>query len=377
MRSNPAPMDSRGYYRTPTIAGDTIVFVCEDDLWSVARRRRARAPAHRRTRDASRCRGSRPTARRSPTSAATRATPEVYTIPAQGGPPRRLTFLGQRGALRQRLVAPTAARSSSPPMPACRSSRRRVAFAIDRDGGATAPAAGRPRDGDRRRGERRDADRPQQPRPRALEALSRRHGGPSVGRRGRHAERSRASGATSTATSCGRCGWASASSSSPTTKGSANLYSRAPRRIRAAPPHRRTRRTSRAIPRPTARASSTPAAARSSLLDPRDGTTARVAIETPSAAPQTARRFVHAADLLETFAPSPDGKALALVSRGHAYTMPLWEAAVSEHGAGNAARRRDSVWLHDGTRIAYVDDASGFERIAVGPRRPERARRPT
>ena len=45
----------------------------------------------------------------------------------------------------------------------------------------------------------------------------------------------------------------------------------------------------------------------------------RVAIETPSAAPQTARRFVEAGDLLETYAPSPDGKALALVTRGHAY----------------------------------------------------------
>jgi tricorn protease len=101
------------------------------------------------------------------------------------------------------------------------------------------------------------------------------------------------------------------------------------------------------------------------LLDPSSGTVVRVAIETPSAAPQTARRFVDATDLLETYAPSPDGKALALVSRGHAYTMPLWEAAVSELGAGSSARRRAVTWLHDGARVAYVDDSAGYERIAI------------
>ena len=31
------------------------------------------------------------------------------------------------------------------------------------------------------------------------------------------------------------------------------------------------------------------------------------------------------------------------------------------------ARRRLVSWLHDGSRIAYVDDASGYERIAVAP----------
>ena len=94
----------------------------------------------------------------------------------------------------------------------------------------------------------------------------------------------------------------------------------------------------------------------------------RVPIDAPSAAPQTARRFEDAGDLLETFVPSPDGKSLALVSRGHAYTMPLWEAAVSELGAAATdGRRRAVAWLHDGTRVAYVDDSAGFERVAIEP----------
>ena len=50
------------------------------------------------------------------------------------------------------------------------------------------------------------------------------------------------------------------------------------------------------------------------LLDPRDGSVRRVAVEMPSNAPETTRRFVDAAELLETFAVSHDGTALGLVS---------------------------------------------------------------
>ena len=112
------------------------------------------------------------------------------------------------------------------------------------------------------------------------------------------------------------------------------------------------------------------------LLDPNGGGVRRVAVEMPSNAPQTARRFVGASALLESWRPSHDGTALAIVSRGHAYTMPLWEEAVIEHPASGppgpaspneTARRRLLTWLHDDRRVAYVDDASGYERIAIAP----------
>jgi tricorn protease len=103
------------------------------------------------------------------------------------------------------------------------------------------------------------------------------------------------------------------------------------------------------------------------ILDPRDGSVKRIELETPSTAPQSARRFVEAGDLLEAFAPSPDGTSLGLVSRGRAFAMPLWEEAVTEYGVEDGARRRHFTWLHDGSHIAYIDDSAGFERIAVEP----------
>jgi tricorn protease len=111
------------------------------------------------------------------------------------------------------------------------------------------------------------------------------------------------------------------------------------------------------------------------LLDPRDGGVRRVPVQMPSNAWETARRFVDASELLETWAPSHDGTALGIVSRGRAYTMPLWEEAVTEHPTSGdedgsepqAARRRLLTWLHDDKRVAYVDDFGGYERIVVAP----------
>jgi tricorn protease len=103
------------------------------------------------------------------------------------------------------------------------------------------------------------------------------------------------------------------------------------------------------------------------LFDARDERVRRVAVRMPSNAMETARRFVDASELLERWRASHDGKALGLVTRGRAYTMPLWEEAVTEHAPEESARRRLLTWLHDDRRVAYVDDSAGFERIAIAP----------
>ena len=355
-------MDLHGYYRTPSINGSTIVFVCEDDLWSVdahggiARRLTA---------------GPAPCAlpRLSPDGALVayvgrdEGNPEVYVLPAIGGPPTRLTFLGS-DALYVCGWSPDGGEIFFTADAGVPFVKETVAFAVHRDGGA-------PR---------------RLPIGHAMCFDVAASGAMLIGRNNLDPARwKRYRGGTA-----GHL-WVDPDGSGTFTRlareldgnlvwpmwlgnrvaflsdhdGVANLYSIAPdgsdlqqltdeREYFARFPSTDGTRIVYA------------AGGDIAVYDTATGASVRVAIDAPSGTPQLARRFVDAADLLETFTPSPDGAALALVSRGRAYTMPLWEAAVSEHGDGDA-RRREIVWLHDGKRIAYVDDAPGYERIVVAP----------
>jgi tricorn protease len=101
------------------------------------------------------------------------------------------------------------------------------------------------------------------------------------------------------------------------------------------------------------------------LLDVASDDARRVAIETHSATPQAARRFEKASESLEHFAPHPDGTHLAFVSRGQPFTMPLFEGAAIDHGSGSRVRTRLTEWLHDGKRFICVTDVSGYEQLAL------------
>ncbi len=101
------------------------------------------------------------------------------------------------------------------------------------------------------------------------------------------------------------------------------------------------------------------------LYDPRADRSTRVDIRTPSSAPQTARRFVSGAPFLEDYAPHPEGHSLALIARGQPYTMAFWEEGVLHHGKGSAVRYRLAEWLHDGARIVVTSDEGGRERFEI------------
>ncbi len=360
---NARRMVSQGYYRTPTLSGSTIVFVCEDDLWTVdagggIARRLTAGP------------GPCTLPRISPDGECVayvgrdEGGPEIYVLPTVGGPPRRLTFLGSDalhccGWSHDGSEIYFTSDAGAPFI------RETAAFAVGRDGGpprrlpvghamsfAIAPGGamllGRnnldPARWKRYRGGT------------AGQLWVDPDGTGTFARLGRELD--------------GNLVWpmwlGDRVAFLSDHEGIGNLYSIAPD---GSDLQRLTAEDEYFARFPATDGTRIVYAAGADIVvyDARTGTAERVAIEAPSAAPQTARRFVDAADLLETYAPSPDGTAIALVSRGRAYTMPLWEAAVSEYGDDGHARRREIVWLHDGKRIAYVDDAPGYERILVAP----------
>ncbi len=99
------------------------------------------------------------------------------------------------------------------------------------------------------------------------------------------------------------------------------------------------------------------------LFEPGAGTR-RVEIHVPSARTQAARRFVPAAEHLQGMSLHPAGHSVALELRGQLHTMALWEGAPQRHG-GPAGRRRLGQWLADGRTLVNTSDASGEERIEL------------
>lgn len=101
------------------------------------------------------------------------------------------------------------------------------------------------------------------------------------------------------------------------------------------------------------------------ILDIGSGDSRMVPVETQSARPQRNRRFQSPGKHLESVDLHPAGHSVAVVARGSAVTMPLWEGAPLNHSEGSLSRDRLATWLHDGDRLAVVSDDKGEESILV------------
>jgi tricorn protease len=101
------------------------------------------------------------------------------------------------------------------------------------------------------------------------------------------------------------------------------------------------------------------------LYDPATDATRPLDIRVPAHRTQAARRFVSATDHLAGYQVHPAGHSLAVDVRGRLSTFALWEGAVLQHGGDAAGRTRLGQWLADGATRVAVSDASGEERLVV------------
>ncbi len=90
---------------------------------------------------------------------------------------------------------------------------------------------------------------------------------------------------------------------------------------------------------------------------------------------QRNRKFVDAARYLDSWSIHPEGHSLAVTSRGKAFTFANWEGAVMQHGRTDGPRYRLLEWLNDGQRLVAVTDADGEEAFVIltadGSAKPE------
>ncbi|HEY1653998.1 MAG TPA: PDZ domain-containing protein [Candidatus Tumulicola sp.] len=350
---------NQGYYRYPTIAGARIVFVCEDDLWSVAA---GGGMATRLTASFGSC--SYP--RLSPDGATIafvstdEGNPEVYAMPASGGTPKRLTFLGAAIATVTGW-APDGSEIYFVANPTSWDEQPRP-FAI-------APAGGAPRalGFGHARAFARAAD--------GTIAIGRNATDPARWKRYRGGTAGEIWIAHAGSDEFVRLALPDGNPTWPMPigdriyfladhEGIGNVYSCA---LDASDVRRHSNEAEYYVRFPSTDGERIvySAGGELSCYDVAGDRLAKVPIETHSPAPQTVRRFEDASVLLEDFAPHPDGTGLAFVSRGQPFTMPFFDGASVHHGAGSASRARLAEWTFDGKRFACVTDVNGYEQIAV------------
>jgi tricorn protease len=352
-------MPEAGYYRFPTIHGDTVVFVCEDDLWTVP----AQGGLARRL-------TSNPGQASTPALAPDgsliafagrdEGTPEVYIMPALGGPARRLTYLGAHtwvvGWSRDGSSIIFASNAAQP-FPGLH-----YLYAVSRDGG----------------------EPEQLPTGPAMSVSFGPNGGMVIGRHTTDLARWKRYRGGLTGDLWidphGNGEWRrliplAGNVALPLWvgeriyfvsdhEGVGNLYSCLPT---GEDLRRHTNHTSYYVRHPSTDGQRIVyhAGADLYLYDPQQDTAQLINVEFHSPRVQRKRRFVDAEKYLHGYDLHPAGHSVAIIARGKPFTMSNWEGAVVQHGDTGSVRYQLATWLHDGKQLVVASDAGGEVALEV------------
>lgn len=105
--------------------------------------------------------------------------------------------------------------------------------------------------------------------------------------------------------------------------------------------------------------------AQNTSKNPKDHLSRRVDVRLRSARAQCARRFVAGASFLEDATLHPRGHMLGLIARGKPHIMGLFEGAVWRVGERHGVRYRLARFLADGKRMVVVSDEGGEEALEL------------
>jgi tricorn protease len=365
--------ETSGYLRHPSLRGDTIAFVTEDDLWSVAA---GGGIARRLTANLSEVShpALSPDGRHVAFTSREEHHPEVYCMPAAGGPAARLTFLGASATVRgwtpdgrilftseagqpfhHMIHAYAVAPEGGPVERLPFGPAREVAFGGKSKNGATPVVLGR-----------NTADPARWKRYRGGTA-----GDLWIDRRGNGDFRRliRLPGNPASPMWIGNRIWLLSDH-----EGIGNLYSAKPdgTDLRRHTDHdeyyaRFAKSDGERIVYQHA--------AEIWLHDPKTDEGQRVEIDLHSPRVQRSRKFVAADRYLGDFALHPAGHTVALETRGKLFTMPLWEEAVRQHGRPDGVRYRLAAWVGDGSSMVVVSDEGGEDGLEVHKPGEARGRR--
>jgi tricorn protease len=100
------------------------------------------------------------------------------------------------------------------------------------------------------------------------------------------------------------------------------------------------------------------------ILDTKTESVEKIEVALHSPRVQRRRKYVTAERHLQSYDLHPKGHKLALTARGRAFTFPLWEDAVEQYES-HGGRQRLATWLHEGKSFVALNDSSGEERLML------------
>ena len=100
-------------------------------------------------------------------------------------------------------------------------------------------------------------------------------------------------------------------------------------------------------------------------FDPATAETHTIPVEFHSPQVQRQRKFVEAARYLEDYILHPEGHSTLVTCRGKSFWLGNWEGAVTQLGQYDGVRYRLTHWLNDKTRFITISDSSGVEAIEI------------